>query len=226
MNGTVQLACRFKVAYFCKCAFTYIVINMDTKKEDTWTGRQMEIMHAAGKLLASGGAKGLTIKNLANELQFTEAALYRHFTGKEEVVLSLLDHLCRELDALYARSVAGETNAEERFTVLFSEQLAYFHTYPHFTTVIFSDGLYDESARINEAILRIMQVRQKYLLPVIRDGQQCGLFRKDIPEEDLMNIVMGSVRLLMFQWRSADHGFDLIEKGGQLVRSLLTLIKN
>lgn len=199
---------------------------MNKKKTKAWTDRQMEIMHAAGKLLASGGVKGLTIKNLAAELQFTEAALYRHFTGKEELVLALLDHLARELDELYARSLDGKTSPEERFTVLFSEQLAYFHTYPHFSAVIFSDGLYDESLRIHEAVLRIMNIRQKYLRPVLHDGQQCGLFRRDIPEDDLLKIAMGSVRLLMFQWRTTDQGFDLRKKGGQLVRSLLTLIKN
>lgn len=191
-----------------------------------WTGRQMEIMNAAGKLLATGGVKGLTIKNLAGELQFTEAALYRHFSGKEAVVLSLLDHLASELDALYSRSVAKGQNPEARFIEIFSGQFSFFHAYPHFSSVIFSDGLYDESDRINEAILRIMMVRKKYLQPVIQEGQQCGSFRTDIPQEDLLNIVMGSVRLLMFQWRTSDQGFDLIKKGGQLVRSLLTLIKN
>ncbi len=38
--------------------------------------RQLEIVEAAGRILTSSGVSGLTIKNLANEMKFSESAIY------------------------------------------------------------------------------------------------------------------------------------------------------
>jgi len=48
--------------------------------------RQLEIIEAAGRILTLSGVSGLTIKNLAKEMQFSESAIYRHFTSKEEII--------------------------------------------------------------------------------------------------------------------------------------------
>jgi AcrR family transcriptional regulator len=48
--------------------------------------RQLEIIEAAGKVITSSGVSGLTIKNLAKEMKFSESAIYRHFTSKEEII--------------------------------------------------------------------------------------------------------------------------------------------
>ena len=55
--------------------------------------RQLEIIEAAGKILTASGVSGLTIKNLAKEMKFSESAIYRHFTSKEEIIIALLEFL-------------------------------------------------------------------------------------------------------------------------------------
>jgi AcrR family transcriptional regulator len=57
----------------------------------TITDRQMEIIEAAGRILTSSSTGGLTIKNLAKEMQFSESVIYRHFTGQEEIIVALLE---------------------------------------------------------------------------------------------------------------------------------------
>ena len=59
---------------------------------DSASKRQHEIIASAGKLLMEKGIKGLTTKNLAQEMGFSESALYRHFTNKEDIVVLLLQH--------------------------------------------------------------------------------------------------------------------------------------
>ena len=51
------------------------------------SGRQIEIIEAAGRILTVSGISGLTIKNLANEMKFSESAIYRHFKSKEEIII-------------------------------------------------------------------------------------------------------------------------------------------
>ena len=60
--------------------------------------RQLEIIEAAGEILTESGLAGLTTKNLAAKMGFAESALYRHFKGKEEIIVTMLQYLAADMD--------------------------------------------------------------------------------------------------------------------------------
>lgn len=186
--------------------------------------RQLEIIEAAGKILTSEGVSGLTIKNLARQMGFTEAAVYRHFTSKEEIIVSLLRYLADSMDERYG-SLPQDAGPEERFRALFQEQFRFFKKNPHFVVAVFSDGLMEESKRINETIARIMAVKMKHLTPVLKEGQTKGIFINAISLSDMMHIVMGTFRLQMFKWRISNFEFDIKKAGDNMIQSVLILIK-
>ena len=195
-----------------------------TMKIEEVSERQLEIIDAAGKILTSEGVSGLTIKNLARQMNFSEAAIYRHFTSKEEIIVSMLTYLAQSMDERYA-GLSQIGGPEDRFRALFQEQFRFFKANPHFVVAVFSDGLMEESKRINETIAGIMAVKIKHLAPVLKEGQAKGVFTRAISLEDLMHIVMGTLRLQMFKWRISNFQGDIKKSGDHLIRSLLTLIK-
>lgn len=187
--------------------------------------RQLEIVEVAGKILTASGVGGLTIKNLAKEMKFSESAIYRHFTSKEEIIIALLEYLALSMDERYTNAISNEQSPEEKFKTLFQNQFSFFEKNPHFVVAVFSDGLMDESQRINETILKIMSVKMKHLMPVIIEGQQKGIFTSAIATHELMQIVMGTFRLQMYKWRLANFEFDLSTAGEDTIQSVLTLVK-
>lgn len=192
---------------------------------ETISARQYEIIEAAGKILTQSGVSGLTIKNLAKEMNFAESAIYRHFASKEQIIIALLDYLASSMDERYNNAISSEQSPEEKFTTLFQNQFLFFKKYPHFVVAVFSDGLMEESQRINETILKIMGVKMKHLMPVIMEGQQKKVFTNAITSDELIQIVMGTFRLQMYKWRVANFQFDIVRNGDNIIQSLLTLIK-
>ena len=192
----------------------------------TISERQFEIIEAAGKILSASGVSGLTIKNLAQAMKFSESAIYRHFESKEEIIVAMLGYLAENMDERLSHVIAREQNPNENLEAIFLNQVAFFSKNPHFVVAVFSDGLMEASPKINEAILRIMQVKMKHLMPVIMQGQQQGLFTNQITTEALMHIIMGSFRLQMFKWRLANFQFDIERQGEDMLRAILALIKN
>jgi TetR/AcrR family transcriptional regulator, fatty acid metabolism regulator protein len=188
--------------------------------------RQMEIIEAAGKLLSESGVGGLTIKNLAKEMQFAESAIYRHFQSKEDIVVEMLQYLAENMDGRLGAVVKSGDDSVKKFKTLFRSQFDFFSKHPHFVVAVFSDGLMEESRRINESIFKIMQVKMKHLSPVIIEGQQQKLFTNSITTEELVHIVMGTFRLLMFKWRIAGFKFDIKRNGDNMIEAILTLIRN
>jgi TetR/AcrR family fatty acid metabolism transcriptional regulator len=189
------------------------------------TKRQLEIISAAGKILSASGVSGLTIKNLAKEMGFSESAIYRHFTSKEQIILAMLDYLVDNMDGRYTKAISSKLNPEQQFIALFQTQFSFFHHNPHFIVAVFSDGLMEESEQINSTIHKIMAVKMKHLKPIIQKGQESQVFTSELSSEDLIHIIMGSIRLKMYKWRLANFQLDSIKEGDHLIHSLLTLIK-
>lgn len=189
------------------------------------TSRQLEIIEAASKILTTSGVSGLTIKNLAKEMQFSESAIYRHFTSKEEIIIAMLNYLSDTIEKRLS-NIVSSSDPVENFKALFSEQIKFFKVNPHFAVAVFSDGLMEESQRINEILLKLMNLKMKHLMPIVMAGQQKGVFTNAITTEELIHIIMGAFKLQMFKWRVANFQFDITRNGDNMVQSILTLIKN
>lgn len=187
--------------------------------------RQKEIIDAAGKILTESGIGGLTTKKLALEMGFSEAAIYRHFPSKEAIILALLEYL-RENMSTRLSSLDSNLGVEDWLKSIFSSQFSFFASYPHFVVVVFSDGLWEESAQINQAILALMQTKSGFLMPVIKRGQAQGIFRTEVSADQLVHLVMGAFRLQLFKWRISGFSFDLNTTGNELIQSILTVVKS
>jgi AcrR family transcriptional regulator len=187
--------------------------------------RQKEIIEVAGKLLSNSGVSGLTTKKLAQEMGFSEAAIYRHFENKEAIIVGLLEFLKADMDQRLAAAIKENNTPESKFKAIFKSQFDFFSDNPHFVVAVFSDGLLEASEKINQAILHLMQTKISYLMPVILDGQQKGIFTQSITSEELVHIIIGSFRLQMFKWKIANFQFDLRRNGQNIIESLLTIIK-
>jgi AcrR family transcriptional regulator len=186
--------------------------------------RQLEIIEAAGEILTESGIAGLTTKNLAAKMGFSESALYRHFKGKEEIVLTMLKYLAQNMDERLRNSAIAGTSPEEKLKAVFNNQFEFFKKNPHFLVAIFSDGLLEESKAINEAILQIMSTKRNHLLKIIQEGQKLKQFSDMLSADELAHIIMGSFRLHMLQWRLSGFAFDLKLKGNKLMANLIMLI--
>jgi AcrR family transcriptional regulator len=187
--------------------------------------RQLEIIEAAGEILTESGIAGLTTKNLAAKMGFAESALYRHFKGKEEIILTMLRYLSTDMDSRLINSTKDIESPEEKLKAAFNNQFEFFKKNPHFLVAIFSDGLLEESKAINEAILQIMGTKRRHLLQIIQQGQKQKQFTDTLPADELVHIIMGSFRLHMLQWRLSGFTFDLKLKGNKLMVNLLKLIQ-
>lgn len=187
--------------------------------------RQKEIIDAAGRILTESGIGGLTTKKLAQEMGFSEAAIYRHFPSKEAITLGMLEFLRENMNNRLS-SFDATLGVEERFRAIFSSQFSFFTQHPHFVVAVFSDGLWEESDQINQAILALMQTKMAFLLPLISEGQSIGTFKSDVSAEQLVHLVLGAFRLQMFKWRVSGFSFDLNASGTQLIESILTVMKN
>ena len=186
--------------------------------------RQLEIIEAAGKLLTTSGLNGLTIKNLALEMNFSESAIYRHFSSKEEIIITLLKYLNETVNKIFKESSASG-DFEKDFTTLFRKLTTYFMENPFYVVAVFSEGLMNESARIGERILQLMNNLTKHVRTIIGEGQKKGLITRSLTSEQIVEIIIPAFRHQLFRWKISNFESDVAQSIESLAGSLLLLLK-
>ncbi|MGX5726141.1 TetR/AcrR family transcriptional regulator [Metapseudomonas otitidis] len=81
--------------------------NVDAQQE-----RRESIIHAAWKVVASGGLSALTIRSIASELGYTTGIVMHHFLTKEEILEEMIARLYQGLRETYLGS--RNLNADPR----------------------------------------------------------------------------------------------------------------
>lgn len=196
---------------------------------DQTSQRQYEIIQAAGKLLIEKGVKGLTTKNLAAEMGFSESALYRHFKNKEDIIVFLLEFLKQNIEQRLTEIAYSSAKPTEKLSQIFNSQFVYFSQNPHFVVAILSEGLFDETEKIYNTMLKIVQYKVQIISGIIEQAKLQNEILETISTADMVHILMGSFRLMMLKWKISKFQLNLIEQGNALMQiniNLLTHEKN
>jgi TetR/AcrR family fatty acid metabolism transcriptional regulator len=191
---------------------------------DTTSKRQQEIIESAGKLLMEKGLKGLTTKNLAQEMAFSESALYRHFKNKEDIIVLLLDYLGHNIKERLNVILENNTTSVQKLLQLFDSQFQFFSRNPHFVVAILSEGLFDESEKINQSIMKIMNYKLNLISTIIEIGKRNNEFSKDIPTQDMVHIIIGSFRMMILKWKFSKFEINLINQGNKIMNTNIKLM--
>jgi AcrR family transcriptional regulator len=187
------------------------------------TARQQEIIAAALALIADRGLEALTLKNIAERVGFSDAAVYRHFRNKAEILAAIIELFARDSRRLLAE-IQGCSGPElEKVRLFFLDRCRAFSADRVLATVMFAENLFPSDPLLAAEVQRMLRSHRRLLLQSLRGGQRQGKIRA-LPADHLFDVIMGSLRLLVLQWRISGYGFDLMRAGEKLWRSLEILL--
>lgn len=194
--------------------------------KDKFTDRQIEIMEAATQRIDQFGIQELTIKNLAADLNLSEAALYRHFKSKNEILLGLLTYFILEMKERISLIIENEKESpSELLRQLFESQLSTFVKKPAIVSVIFSEGIFQFNKELSEKVSSMMTVMQENIRGLIVRGQNDGVYSKLMRPETLTTIIMGSMRMVVLKWKLSGNKSSLVSDGKSVLNGLLKMLE-
>lgn len=194
-------------------------------KNKDFTKRQIEIMEAATLRIYKFGIQELTIKNLAADLNLSEAALYRHFISKNEILLGLLTYFILEMSDRIDVIVADKKQPSELLRKIFDSQLKSFTQKPAIVSVIFSEGIFQFNKELSEKVSVMMTLMQNSIQAIIIRGQKEGVYGKLLGAAPIATIIMGSMRMVVLKWKLSGNKSDLVKEGKNILNGLLKMIE-
>lgn len=195
-------------------------------KNKDFTERQIEIMEAATLRIDKFGIQELTIKNLASDLSLSEAALYRHFKSKNEILLGLLTYFILEMNERLAVIIEDkELQPSELLKKVFVSQLNTFVQKPAIVSVIFSEGIFQFNKELSDKVSTMMALMQKNINAIITRGQNEGVYAKLLGPETITTIIMGSMRMVVLKWKLSGNKSNLVNDGKNVLNGLLKMLE-
>jgi TetR/AcrR family transcriptional regulator, fatty acid metabolism regulator protein len=189
------------------------------------TPRQTEIVEAAIQLISERSIQELTIKNLSASLGVTEAALYRHFRGKMEILTAILQMFARQAEQV-RKGVEGQAgNALDRIGHIVLAHVDAFVARPPMADVVFSEEIFQNDSTLARTVHDIMKTNFDTMRLLIAKGQKQGGIRRDIPAADLAVVVVGTLRMMVTQWRLERFTTDLRARGASIWNSLRRMLE-
>ncbi len=193
---------------------------------ENFTEKQINILEAATHRIDKHGIQELTIKNLSADLGLSEAALYRHFKSKNEILLGILDYSMLEMkDRVADISQDAKKEASELLKEIFESQLKTFAKKPAIVSVIFSEGIFQFNKGLMEKVSGMMHMMQTEIEAIVRRGQADGSFRDFAGPSTVTTIIMGSMRMAVMKWKVFGHKTDLVKEGMKVLNGVLKMVE-
>jgi TetR/AcrR family fatty acid metabolism transcriptional regulator len=195
-------------------------------KNNKFSERQIEIIEAATKRIDEHGIQDLTIKTLAADLNLSEAALYRHFKSKNEILLGLLTYFIEEMkDRLDVILSNKDRSPSELLKDLFDSQLKTFVQKPSVVSVIFSESIFQFNKELSSTVSSMMELMQNHIESIVKKGQTNGSFSKIVGVSTTTTIIMGGMRITVLKWKLSGHKSDLIKDGNKVLNGILKMVE-
>ena len=177
--------------------------------------RKGQVMETALKIVHNKGIHSLTLREIADDVGVSEAALFRHFKGKEDIVDSLASMVFEENQ--FFPHGEGPWEAMENMLIW---QLDNFQKNPMHTSILFQEDIFREFPSVKERFDLRRSSRSSLIAQLIREGKASGAFSSNVDAEAFSLLFMGGLRLAVLEWRHANFSYDLREKGPALLRML------
>jgi TetR/AcrR family fatty acid metabolism transcriptional regulator len=181
--------------------------------------KRRRILRAAIEVFASKGYFSARMTDIAEAAEVADGTLYLYFEGKEHLLMSIFDDVLGRFIGRLDDEMAGIDDPVEKLSVmvrLHLETLGRDHDLAHVLQIetrhsrrfmsLFTRG------KLGEYLNRVREI--------IVEGQEAGMFRRDISPGLATNLVFGAVDELVTSWLLAERPGDLLRHHRPLVQML------
>ena len=162
--------------------------------------RQQEIVQAVLDLIAAEGTQGLTMGRIAARIGISEAALYRHFRGKLDImhatVSSAFDRVAEEL----LREAGNDGGAMERLHRVFMAHLRFIEDHPGVARILFSEEVHFNAPELQRELNARIGRLLRFIGGIIAAGVKNGELSSEVDIDAAAALYLGLIQTQLILW--------------------------
>jgi TetR/AcrR family transcriptional regulator len=173
--------------------------------------RKTQILQVLAHMLENPAADKVTTARLAAKLEVSEAALYRHFTGKAQMFEGLIEFIEQTLFALINKITTEEQSGTRQMEAIVSVLLAFAQKNRGMTRVLIGDALVHEDEKLQARINQLHDRLEAALKQAIRFGITQQEIVADADAAACANLILSFVTGRWHQFAKSGFKRDPVE---------------
>jgi Transcriptional regulator len=186
--------------------------------------RKEEIIQAAFKVLGKRGTKGLTIAAIAKTAEMSEANIYRHFGGKDDIYSALADFIGVSVMGKAATIAAESRKPLEKLETIFFSHIALIEEHPGMPRLIFSDDIRLGNKKLGEKISLRLRNYVETLAGIFAAGINEGDFRQGLSPRETAMTFLGLIQSTALRWTIGSESFNIKSEARKLWNNFMQLV--
>ncbi|QKQ98238.1 TetR family transcriptional regulator [Candidatus Nanohaloarchaea archaeon] len=186
--------------------------------------RREQILETALEILHEEGRSRLTVGRIAEKISISEAAVYRHFDSKEEIIRKMAEKVF-SIELVDPEELSFEA-PKELLEEIIRGIFAKLEEDRKIASVLFHDELFTEYPEVEEIFREHRKEKKEKLKNLVIMGKTSGLFNEEVDPDTFARTMMGSIRITVLEWRDAEFSHSLEEEVRPLAQHLAKILQN
>lgn len=175
-------------------------MNQETiKKRMSSAERQGEIIRVAVELAAEKGVDSVTTQDMADAMNLTQGAIFRHFATKDDIWIAVIvwvrERLMKVLDKA-AADASDPLNAIER---MFFAHITFISKHPAIPRLLFSELLHKKNSKLRQLIEGIISGYEAKIAGLLEQAKPQSLVSADLDSQSAAVLYIGMIQGLVMQ---------------------------
>jgi AcrR family transcriptional regulator len=184
--------------------------------------RKQQIIDAARKLIIRKGSEHLTVRAMAKEVGLTEAAIYRHFKSKREILSFLMNHIMDTMLHDVERTTTENASSLDTLDQTLKHHMSDIEQRKGMSFQIIAEIISLGDKKLNKDVYEKLNLYVDRLEHLLSEGARRGHIRDDIDFGSSALLLFGMIQGLANIWALSGYSFDLSAK----YESLWTIYKH
>jgi len=181
-------------------------VSRKTSKE-----RKKEIVKATLELVGEEGLGSLRTSQIADRVGFSEAALYKHFSDKKEVLRAAIDTAGEDLMEALIGSIEGSYLDDNLYKLkkAFETHMRFIRDHPGVTRLLFSEEVHVADEDLRHDLFEIITGYKNFIVGLLERAIEEGEVREDLDLDDAFTLYFGMIQSQILFWSLSGRKMSL-----------------
>jgi len=168
------------------------------------------------------GISNLSIRKVANEQGITDAAIFRHYKSKNELLLAVLDYFSKYDSDVFATVQLKKLSPTDSIYYSLDTYATYYENYPAITALTQIYEVFRNEFELRGKIDSIVGNRLIFMKGLVEEAILLHEIVPQVNSEQLALMIWGYFREICMKWRINEYAFSLREQVQEGVGMILS----
>jgi AcrR family transcriptional regulator len=161
--------------------------------------RQSEIIRVSIELAAEKGVDSVTTQDMAEAMNLTQGAIFRHFSTKDDIWVVVIVWVRERLMKVLDKAAADATDPLNAIERMFFAHIAFISKHPAIPRLLFSELLHKKNSKLRQLIEGIISGYEAKVAGLLEQAKSQSLVSADLDSQSAAVLYIGMIQGLVMQ---------------------------